>query len=190
VALLAMREGVPATAIERLVTIARELEMVYTEDNHGDVRIAVNGEDVTALLSSPNIGQIASIVGTIPGVREHLVAKQRALGSARGVVMEGRDIQTIVFPDADLKVFLTASAEERARRRWNEITAGGSHAAYAQVLADVRARDARDEARAASPLCAASDAAVINTDGRTLTQVVDAIVALVPGERAGGAAGV
>ena len=98
--------------------------------------------------------------------------------------MEGRDIQTVVFPDAEIKVFLTASADERARRRWQELKVNDAHVNYRQVLEEVRARDRRDAEREASPLRAASDAVTIDTDGKTIEQVIDRILRLIDAWRA------
>jgi cytidylate kinase len=179
VALLALREGVSAADRDRLVAMAAALDMDFRSDPDGTARNYIAGEDVTDALRTQAVSQVAAIIATIPALREHLVAKQRAYGGAHGIVMEGRDIQTVVFPDADIKVYVDASAEERARRRWKELTAAGEPATYPAVLAEVRARDARDAGRSASPLKAAPDAILLPTDGRGIEQVVDSLVHLI-----------
>ena len=179
VALLAMRAGVAAMEREKLIGIAAALPLRFVTEADGAVRLWLAAEDVTEALQQPAVAQVASTIATIPEVRAQLVAQQRAYGQCGGVVMEGRDIQTVVFPDADIKIFLTASAEERARRRWKELTTEGSTIGYATVLQEVRQRDARDESRAASPSRAAPDAVTIDTDGLKITQVVSCVLALV-----------
>ena len=118
-------------------------------------------------------------MSAIPGVRAALVAQQQALGASGGVVMEGRDIGTVVFPHADVKVFLTASPDERASRRHADLLARGSKITMEEVRADQDVRDARDETRAVSPLVAAPDAVFINSDNRLPEQIADEIVALI-----------
>ncbi|HEY3415407.1 MAG TPA: (d)CMP kinase, partial [Armatimonadota bacterium] len=145
----------------------------------GDIRVLLAGEDVTAALQDPGVGQIASTIAIIPELRAPLVARQRDYGRDGGVVMEGRDIQTVVFPDADIKIFLIASAEERAYRRWKELAERGEFVDLPEVLDEVKARDARDAEREASPLRAAPDAITIDTDGRTVAEVVDCIVRII-----------
>jgi cytidylate kinase len=179
VALQALREGVPATERTRLEQIAATLPIRFATDADGAVRTSLDGEDVTDTLRTPEVAAVAAIIAKIPAVRAHLVARQRAYGEAGGIVMEGRDIQTVVFPDAEIKVYLDASAEERARRRWKEERTAGSNVSYASVLADVKARDAIDRERDVAPLRAAPDAITLNTDGLTIDQVVSKLLALV-----------
>ncbi len=179
VALLAMRAGVPAANRERLIQLAAELNIRFASAPDGSPRTFIGDEEVTGALQQPAVGQVASAIATIPELRTQLVAKQQAYGKHGGVVMEGRDIQTVVFPNADIKIFLTASQEERARRRWKELVALGEAVTYATVLAEVRSRDARDETRAASPLCAAEDAITLDTDGLTIEQVVSCVLTII-----------
>lgn len=145
---------------------------------NGRAHLFVNGEDVESAIRTPAVGNLSSPVSAIPAVREHLVRAQREMARTRPVVMEGRDIGTVVFPDARLKVFLTASAEERARRRFAELRAGGEDVSYEQVLADQRARDLRDSSRAIAPLRRAEDAVEINTDGLSIEEVIDRVMEL------------
>jgi cytidylate kinase len=144
----------------------------------GRARVLLEGRDITGELRSPELEQLASRISTHREVRQRLVALQRRMAADGGVVMEGRDIQTVVLPDADVKVFLTASAEERARRRMRDLEATGAPASFDEVLRSVVDRDERDQTRAASPLRPADDAVVIDTDDVTADQVVDRIVAL------------
>ncbi|MHB9024538.1 MAG: (d)CMP kinase [Armatimonadota bacterium] len=179
VALQALREGVGATDRRRMIEIAEDLPIQYLTLPDGDVRVLLAEEDVTEALQSPGVGQIASALAIIPELREPLVAKQRDYGREGGVIMEGRDIQTVVFPDADIKIFLTASAEERAQRRWKELQDRGEPVDRARVLDEVRERDARDAERAISPLRAADDAIIVDTDGRAVSDVVACIVRVI-----------
>ncbi len=180
VALLAVRGGIIATDEVALVGLADSLHLRFTTDADGTVRAWLDEDDVTDALRDPSVEQMASKIAIIPDMRAHLVRKLREYGRDGGLVMEGRDIQTVVFPDAEVKVYLTASDEERARRRWEELRAGGEAVSFASVLAEVKTRDARDSGRDAAPLRAAPDAVCINTDGRAITQVVDAVLALFP----------
>ena len=179
VALWALREGIPAADRDRLTALAERLQFQFRTDADGTVRTVVNGEDVTAALRDPAVGELASTVAIIPQLRAVLVAKLRAYGARGGIIMEGRDIQTVVFPDADIKVFLTASEEERARRRWSELATRGMPVDFAAVLAEVCARDTQDAERDASPLRAAPDAVFLNTDGQSIEQVVENLLQLV-----------
>ncbi len=184
VALCALRDGVSALDRDRLIAIAASLDVRFFTDAAGEVHTLLGNEDVTEALRRPDVAQIASVIATIPELRAHLVRKQQELGRRGGILMEGRDIQTVVFPDAEIKIFLTASAEERARRRWKELKVTGAGGGFAEVLEDVRARDRRDEERAASPLRAAPDAVHVNTDGLTLAQVVDCLLRIIAAWRA------
>jgi len=179
VALYARRKGIPAPDETSLVELSRQLVFLFSTDAQGNIHTCVNGEDITDALRSPEVGALASEIATIPAVRAQLVAKQQAYGRAGGVIMEGRDIQTVVFPDADIKIFLTASEEERARRRWNELTERGEFLPYQSVLDEVCARDRRDAERDVSPLRPADDAISVNTDNRTIAEVVDILVQLI-----------
>lgn len=145
---------------------------------NGRTHLFVDGEDVESAIRTPEVGNLSSPVSAIPAVREHLVAAQREMARTRPVVMEGRDIGTVVFPDALLKIFLTASAEERARRRFEELRARGEDVSFEQVLADQRARDERDSSRAIAPLRRAEDAVEVNTDGIGIEEVIDRVMEL------------
>lgn len=164
---------------ERIVAMAHDAEVSLQDDGAGNLRVILDGEDVTEAIRTPRVSQIVSAVSAIPGVRHRMVELQRALGANGGVVMEGRDIQTVVFPDAEVKIFLTASTAERARRRWRELQAKGAQQSFEEVEADLRERDECDSTRKASPLAAATDAVTLVTDGLTIEEVVDRIAELV-----------
>jgi cytidylate kinase len=147
----------------------------------GRPQVFVNGEDVTADIRSQEIGQLASQLSELREVRGHMVRLQQDMAKEGGVVMEGRDIQTVVLPDAEVKIFLTASPEERARRRCQELLERGASASYDTVLADLKQRDERDANRAHAPLRAAPDAVCVNTDGLSLEQVVARVLDIAQG---------
>ena len=145
-------------------------------------RASIDGHDVTTAIRTPEIDKAASSVARMPRVREMLVARQRRLGEQGGIVMEGRDIGTVVFPNSDLKIYLDASAEERARRRLNDPAHSGGQAGEAAVAASIQARDRLDTTRTASPLTMASDAVLIDTTGVPISEVVAQVMRLVEGK--------
>ncbi len=152
-------------------------------------RVLLGGEDVSALIRTPAMSLGASAVSAVPVVRAGLLDLQRRLARAPGnlgAVLEGRDIGTVVFPDADVKFFLTASAEVRARRRWQELRSKGDASTYEQVLAEQRKRDKDDSERPVAPLRPAADAVVVDTSALTADQVVEQLVAVVEGRLAKG----
>src|SRR5262245_30198977 len=142
-------------------------------------RVMIDGHDVTRAIRTPEIDKAATAVARLARVREVLVARQRALGADGGVVMEGRDIGTVVFPNADLKIYLDASAEERARRRASDPAHSGSQAGQAAVAAAIQARDTSDTTRSVSPLTLAPDAVHIDTTSMPITDVVARVLSLV-----------
>ena len=144
--------------------------------------VNIDGHDVTSTIRTPEVDKLASTVARLPQVREVLVARQRALGQQGGVVMEGRDIGNVVFPDADVKIYLDASAEERARRRAHDTAHAGSQAGQAAVAEAIQARDLSDKTRAASPLALAPGAVHIDTTDMPIDAVVDRVLALVGGK--------
>lgn len=170
----AAHEGVPLDDEAAVSVVAKRAELVV----EGGV-VSIDDHDVTRAIRTPEIDKAATAVARLPKVREVLVARQRALGAAGGVVMEGRDIGTVVFPNADVKVYLDASAEERARRRATDTAHTGSQAGQAAVAAAIEARDKADTTRKISPLAIAPDAIHIDTTGVPIEQVVDQVMALV-----------
>ena len=148
-------------------------------ERDGRIRTYADGRDLSEAIRTAEAAQLASKVSAVPVVREHLVAKQRQMGAGGGVVMEGRDIGTVVFPDAAVKVFLDASPHERARRRASESPGGATPAETERIATEIAERDARDRGRAHSPLRPAADAIVMDTTDRSIDQVVSELRALV-----------
>lgn len=179
VAWRALRAGLdPVEDADAIGNLAGELWFEFDDGEDGRRHLFVDGEDAEPAIRSSQVGNLSSPISAIPAVRERLVAAQRGMARREPVVMEGRDIGTVVFPDAFLKVFLDASAEERARRRFEELIARGEEVRYEEVLADQRERDRRDMNREVSPLRRAEDAVQIDTDPLTVEQVVDRVIGL------------
>jgi len=179
-------------AMYRAVGWKARLEGIALDDEQGVAGVAsraslvvenglveIDGHDVTRAIRTPEVDKIAAAVARLPRVREVLVARQRELGAGGGVVMEGRDIGTVVFPHADVKVYLDASAEERARRRANDSAHTSSQAGQAAVAEAIAARDRSDTTRAASPLTLAADAVRIDTTELSVDAVVVQVMELV-----------
>ncbi len=154
--------GVSVDDAEASTALARRMRVSLDREPGGGLRVRVDGEDLTEAIRSPAASDGASRISVHPDVRHELVLWQREMAERSGVVMEGRDIGTVVLPEAEAKIFLTASAEERARRRHRELVARGENPAFEAVLRDIRERDARDQGREASPLRPAPDAIVID----------------------------
>lgn len=145
----------------------------------GETRVIVNGMDATDELRTETCGAAASAVAAIPGVRAALFDKQRGFRKAPGLVADGRDMGTVIFPDAQYKVFLTASDEERAKRRYKQLKEKGLDVTLSTLLREIQARDARDANRAVAPLKPAADAIVIDSTGMPIESVVVAVLKLV-----------
>lgn len=167
-------EGISLENPVELSRLGKELDIVYTETGEG-LRILANGKDVTEELRKPGVGEDASRISRFPEVRRVLVEKQRLLGERGGVVMEGRDIGSVVFPDADLKVFLDADVEERVRRRALQWKAKGIEVPQERLKEEIEARDARDSTRKTAPLKIADGAVRIDTTRLTKEEVLDKI---------------
>jgi cytidylate kinase len=184
VTLAVLRTGIDPDDVDAVGAAAADVELAVGYDPNED-RSYLAGEDVSAEIRGDEVTKAVSAVSAVPAVRARLVQLQRELATGQGsVVVEGRDIGTVVLPDADVKIFLTASAEERARRRNDQNIASGLGDAYEAVLADVKRRDHLDSTRAVSPLRAADDALVVDTSDMTEPQVVVHLLRLVE-ERAG-----
>jgi cytidylate kinase len=177
VALQALRAGVDAGDPEALSRVARATHVRFAQDG-GRSRICFDGEDVTDELRGPAVTALSSVVSVVPAVREAMVLRQRELGAEGGVVMEGRDIGTVVFPDADVKVFLDASLDERAARRAAEMRTKGFDVCFDELRRGIQERDARDAQRAISPMQPAADAVRVATDELSIDEVVDRILEL------------
>jgi len=176
VALWAMRQNADTADMHRMEQLARAADI---ELRPAGQLVLLNGEDVTAAIRSAEVGKQASVVAAIPGVRRALVEKQRALGARTSVVMEGRDIGTVVFPDADVKVFLDADPGERVNRRLRDFRDRGEAAPPESIAAQIMERDQRDRTRAEAPLTQAPDAVYIDSTGLSPDQVEEEILKLV-----------
>ncbi|MEE9235591.1 MAG: (d)CMP kinase [Candidatus Acidoferrales bacterium] len=177
VALVAREEGIPPGAVGPLAACAARLHIDLQNSPTG-LRVLANGRDVTEAIRAPQVSQLASVVATLPAVRERLVAEQRRIGARGGIVMEGRDIGTVVFPDSALKIFLTASPEERARRRCQQQVEQGIPSSLEKTLEEIRQRDHRDATRKVSPLVEASDAVHLDSTALTAEEAVEVICRL------------
>ncbi len=186
VGLLALRAGVSVDDGAALGAIAATLPARLRFVVEGGVnRVFLERDEITTAIRTPDVSAAASSVARHPPVRDALLDLQRALGRlGNGSVLEGRDIGTVVFPDADVKAFVTASPSERAKRRMHELAEKGAVGeTYDKVLADIVARDKQDAERPVAPLKPAHDAVIVDTDGKTLEQVTDEILALVEKKR-------
>ena len=170
----AVYEGVPLDDESAVSALAQRAAIVVERG-----AVSIDGHDVTRAIRTPEMDKAATAVARLPKVREVLVGRQRALGVDGGVVMEGRDIGTVVFPSADVKIYLDASAEERARRRATDPAHSGSQAGEAAVAAAIQARDKADTTRAVSPLALAPDAVRIDTTEMPIEHVVRRVMDLV-----------
>jgi cytidylate kinase len=177
IALKALRRGVSLEAPDPLTALASDTRIDLRAQGAGQ-QVFLDGEDVTSAIRTPDVAQAASKVAVVPGVRRVLVAEQRRAGERGGVVMEGRDIGTVVFPDADLKIFLTASPEVRADRRWREHQQKGDAIDLARTLEEIRERDRRDREREDSPLARAKDAVVVDSTAMESEEVARLVVML------------
>ena len=173
-----LREGLDLHDEKALTELAQRTAIRLKPTKEG-LRVFLDGEDVTDKIRTPEIDRAISLVSRVPGVRERMVALQRELGQAGGIVAEGRDIGTVVFPNADVKIFLVATPEARAKRRLKDLAAQGVQATVEEVLADIQRRDALDSTRAVSPLKKADDAFELDTSTLTIPQQVEAILKLV-----------
>jgi cytidylate kinase len=177
IALKVLRRGVSLDAAEDLAALASDTR-IDLRSQGGAQQVFLDGEDVTLAIRTPEVAQGASKVAVVPGVRKVLVAEQRRAGEQGGVVMEGRDIGSVVFPDAHLKIFLTASPEIRAGRRWREHEQKGDAIDLARTLEEIHERDRRDSERSSSPLVRAKDAVVVDSTAMEPEEVARLVVML------------
>jgi CMP/dCMP kinase len=190
----AMYRAVGLTVLEKQIDVSDEqavtalCDMLQITVCHGEdgQHTLVDGRDVTGLIRTPEVSMAASTVAKYQGVRTAMVALQRRLAAETPMLVDGRDICTRVLPDAKVKIFLTASAEERARRRYLEMTAKGMAADYETVLCELRARDAQDMNRAVDPLRPAEDAVTVDTTNMSFDEVVSEILRIVAEKTDGG----
>ena len=176
IALEAIRQNV-SLEDERLTQLAAKTVIDFRLGLKGERLVFSNNVNVTEAIRSSEVTKLVSRIAAVPGVRSELVAQQRQIGNRKAVVLDGRDIGTVVFPDAEVKIFLTASVEERARRRWLELTQKGSPAVLTEIAADISARDQADMTRATSPLVQAKDAYFLDSSKLSPEEVVNAIIA-------------
>jgi CMP/dCMP kinase len=177
VALWAVRQGVAFDDHHRMEQLATASEIELEPGG----RVRLNREDVSDAIRAPEVSNGASKIAVISGVRRAMVAKQRELGQRMSVVMEGRDIGTVVFPDADVKIYLDAAVEERVRRRLHDLREKGDPITVEELTAQIRERDLRDSTRADAPLSQAPDAIYLDSTGLSIEQVEEAILKLVRG---------
>lgn len=178
VAVAGMKRGLDPQNVAAHASLAQSMDVDFRINPGGDELICLEGHDVTADIRSEQAGQGASRVAAWPEVRAALMDRQRAFARAPGLVADGRDMGTVVFPAADLKVFLTASADERARRRHKQLKDKGSDVNLAALSREIAERDLRDSTRAASPLKPAPDALSVDSTGLGIEQVVEQVLAL------------
>ncbi|MGQ9545792.1 MAG: (d)CMP kinase [Dehalococcoidia bacterium] len=174
-----LKSGASPQDEENLRQLADTTKFDFVPSQQGTLSFIVDGEDVSSSLLNPEIEELVPLIAKVQGVREVMVCQQRKIAERGQVVMAGRDIGTVVLPSAQLKIFLTASTEERARRRHRELLQRGHNSSPETVLAELKRRDEMDIQRTVSPLKPADDAIIIDTENLTLQQVVDKIYDLV-----------
>ena len=178
VALAATRNGVLESA-EKTEQMLKDITVDLAFDDAGAQCVYLNGDDVSSLIRTPEISMAASNVSKIPAVRAFLLGLQRDIAAKNNVIMDGRDIATVVLPEAQVKIFLTASPECRAERRYKELLEKGENVKYDDVLADVNARDYQDSHREIAPLKPAEDSVIADTSGKSLPQSIEMIISVI-----------
>lgn len=176
-ALSALKRGVSLDSVADLVQVASQLDVEFRPSTDGEPpRVFLAGEDVTAQLRTEEAGRDASRIAVLPEVRAALLQRQRDFRQPPGLIADGRDMGTVVFPDAPCKIFLTASVEERARRRFNQLKQQGLDVKLSALLEELKARDEQDRNRATAPLKPADDAVVVDTTGHSIEEVLQIIL--------------
>jgi cytidylate kinase len=173
-----LKSGISPEEKERLCELATATRFDFVPSKGGVLSVFIDGKDISSKLLRPEIEGLVAVIAKVTEVRQAMVLEQRKLAQRGKVVMAGRDIGTVVLPWAELKIFLTASTEERARRRYGELLKRGENSSLESVLADLKKRDEMDIQRTISPLRPADDAIIINTENLSLEQVVDKIYTL------------
>lgn len=174
--MVAIRHNVSTSDNSSLVPLARNMDIQFKTGNESDIKILLEGEDVSVELRTEETAALASQVAAHPEVRDALLVRQQRFAKSPGLVADGRDMGTVVFPDAQLKLYLTASIEERARRRYKQLLDKGESVSLRALESQVRARDERDTNREASPLVAADDAIEIDTSELSIDEVLDEVL--------------
>ena len=176
IGLYTIRKGVDPADTQAVVALLSEIEVSLARDENKNQLVILNGEDVSGFIRTEQVSMAASRVSAIPEVRAFLLNLQRDMAKANDVIMDGRDIGTVVLPDAKVKIFLTASAEIRARRRYDELIAKGEQAVYEDVLADVIERDNNDMNRPIAPLKPAQDSIIVDTSELNLEESIALLI--------------
>lgn len=171
--------GVSLDDTAAVVALLPTLEIELKYNDAGEQHMYLDGNDVSRDIRLPEVSMLASKVSAIPAVREFLVDMQRGMAEKYDVIMDGRDIGTVILPNADLKIFLTADVRDRARRRYEELHAKGMEKPFDEVLAEMEKRDEQDTQRAAAPLKAADDVVLLDTSGNTLEESIDEVCRLI-----------
>jgi cytidylate kinase len=182
VALAAMQQGIDPSAHERLGSLARHLKIEFVPSSAGDL-VFLDGKDVSTAIRTPEVSLLTSRISAAPQVRAALVALQRHLGAAGGVVLEGRDIGTVVFPQAQVKFFLSATIAARGKRRYEELVAKGVKVELQRTISEVEDRDVADSERELAPLLQAADAVVIDSTELTINEVLTVMSGIVEARR-------
>ena len=175
-ALAAMHHQIASDDEEALQPLAAHLDVQFGSDEQGNMRITLEGENVTHTIRTQEVADVASKIASLPRVREALLRRQRAFAEAPGLVADGRDMGTVVFPQAEVKIFLTATPEERARRRFLELKEKGFDVNIGDLLGEIQARDERDMNRATAPLKPAADAYMLDSTDKTIEQVLEEVL--------------
>lgn len=181
-AVAAMHHGISETDEEALLPLAASLDVKFDCVEGQPSRVILEGEDVTSTIRTEDVGSVASKVASLPRVREGLLRRQRAFQTEPGLVADGRDMGTVVFPDAKVKIFLTASPEERASRRYDELREKGHNVSIVDLLNEIKARDDRDMNRSVAPLVPAEDALVLDSTELSIDSVFEKVL-VYAGER-------
>lgn len=178
IGLAAFRRGLTAEDKEQIIAMLPEIKVALAFNDHQEQIVLLDGEDVSGLIRTPEISMMASAVSAIPEVRAYLLDLQRDMAHTNNVIMDGRDIGTVVLPDAKIKIFLSASPECRARRRYDELIEKGMDVKYEDILSDVIARDYADSHRDIAPLKPADDAINVDTSGEDLETSVNKLLGI------------
>ena len=175
-ALSAARQGVDLDDVDAVARVARELNVRFDSNQDGSERIWLDDDEITLEVRKETTGEMASVVAVIPAVREALLERQRAFQQAPGLVADGRDMGSLVFPSASVKIFLTASAEERAMRRHKQLKDKGIDVSLAALSRDIEDRDRRDSERSVAPLRPAEDARILDSSGQSIEAVAQTVL--------------
>ncbi len=178
-AVATQHHGVSVEEEEPLIPIASHLDVQFEVSSDQDVKVILEGEDVTTTIRQEAVGELASKIAAFPRIREALLRRQRAFRTLPGLVADGRDMGTVVFTDAPVKIFLTASAEERAQRRFQQLKEKGFDVNIGRLLEDIKQRDERDQNRKVAPLVPAEDALIIDSTELSIDEVVNKMLSYV-----------